>query len=355
MTIEQSAIGVVAAEMMEELERTYGEATSSASRSSSRSIRRREHRALQVLGRLDRLHGQGPAGPCPRQPREVVARECRYRIRYRRVTSRDGATRCPSTSRPSRKRSLARRAGTTQAASAESVGRRVAELRALHAAVARVRASARSCGALRWSMISILATWRTLGRLSSEQRLAESASLESRSDAIGDRGAPPRSPPTMTERPLTAALDLRGLLATLARGTRSTTRSSAVSRSRSTGTVDDEGPRRDRGPDDPNPRAPAPNALIELEAVPRDMPGSRVADARAAARRRRSSRRSRRAAASCTSSATFPARRTYRELRAAALVIELDGIALPIAALDDLIAMKRASAAPLGSARRSPP
>lgn len=41
-----------------------------------------------------------------------------------------------------------------------------------------------------------------------------------------------------------------------------------------------------------------------------------------------------------------PGAPAYVELRARALVVELDGVAVPIAGLDDLIAMKRASGRP---------
>lgn len=148
----------------------------------------------------------------------------------------------------------------------------------------------------------------------------------------------------MTERPLTAALDLRELFATLARHTVDYTVVGGVA-------VQVHGHRRTTkdldviaAPDDPNLERLA-DALIELEAVPRDMPGAGSPTLEQL-----------RAAAIVPPLTTrhgelhilrdVPGARTYRELRAAALVIEFDGIALAIAALDDLIAMKRASARP---------
>ncbi len=86
-------------------------------------------------------------------------------------------------------------------------------------------------------------------------------------------------------------------------------------------------------------------ALAALEARPRDMPGGRPPTTQQLA-----------AAAIVPPLTTrhgelhilrdVPGAPPYPELRARALVIDLDGIAIAIAGLDDLIAMKRASGRP---------
>jgi hypothetical protein len=87
------------------------------------------------------------------------------------------------------------------------------------------------------------------------------------------------------------------------------------------------------------------SALNELEARPRDLPGSPVPTTEQLA-----------AAAIVPPLITrhgelhilcdVPGAPAYADLRGRALVIEFDGIALAIAGLDDLIAMKRASGRP---------
>lgn len=142
----------------------------------------------------------------------------------------------------------------------------------------------------------------------------------------------------------TAALDLRELLATLDRHAVDYTAIGGVA-------VQVHGHRRTTkdldlipAPDDANLRRLI-AALTELDAHPRDIPGAPVPTIE-----------------QLSAAAIVPPLTTrhgelhilrdvagaprYRDLRARALVVELDGIALAIAGLDDLISMKRASGRP---------
>jgi hypothetical protein len=145
-------------------------------------------------------------------------------------------------------------------------------------------------------------------------------------------------------RPPTAALDLRELLATLDRHVVDYTVIGGVA-------VQVHGHRRTTkdldvipAPDEQNLRRLI-AALAELDARPRDIPGAAIPTIE-----------------QLSAAAVVPPLTTrhgelhvlrevagaprYRDLRARALVVELDGIALAIAGLDDLIAMKRASGRP---------
>ena len=148
----------------------------------------------------------------------------------------------------------------------------------------------------------------------------------------------------MTEGPPTAALDLRQLLAILERHAVDYTVIGGIA-------VQVHGHRRTTkdvdliaSPDGDNlERLGA--ALQALAAVPRDIPGSRTPTVEQLA-----------TAAIVPPLTTHhgelhilrdvPGAPPYAELRARALVIDLDGMAIAIAGLDDLIAMKRASARP---------
>lgn len=149
--------------------------------------------------------------------------------------------------------------------------------------------------------------------------------------------------PDDASRP-SAVLDLRQLLATLDRHAVDYTIIGGVA-------VQVHGHRRTTkdldvipAPDDDNlPRLAA--ALAELDARPRDIPGAPIPTTEQLA-----------SAAIVPPLTTrhgelhilhdVPGAPPYPDLRARALVIELDGIALAIAGLDDLIAMKRASGRP---------
>jgi len=145
-------------------------------------------------------------------------------------------------------------------------------------------------------------------------------------------------------RPSSAALDLRELLATLDRHAVDHTVIGGVA-------VQVHGHRRTTkdldvipAPDHENLRRLA-AALTDLDARPRDIPGAPIPTIEQLS-----------AAAVVPPLTTrhgelrilrdAPGAPTYPDLRARALVIELDGIALAIAGLDDLIAMKRASGRP---------
>jgi predicted nucleotidyltransferase len=140
--------------------------------------------------------------------------------------------------------------------------------------------------------------------------------------------------------PPTAALDLRALLATLHRHGVDYTVIGGVA-------VQVHGHRRTTKDLDVVARPDRDNlvrlaaALTELEARPRDVPGGAPsADQLAAAP----------IVPPLTTAhgelhilRDVPGAPVYADLRARALVVKLDGIAVPIAGLDDLIAMKRAS------------
>ncbi len=141
-----------------------------------------------------------------------------------------------------------------------------------------------------------------------------------------------------------AVLDLRALLATLHRHAVEYTIIGGVA-------VQVHGHRRTTKDLDLIPAADQQNlhrlraALIELDARPRDIPAGPVPTTEQLA-----------AAAIVPPLTTrhgelhilrdVPGAPSYAELRAHALVIDLDGLALAIAGLDDLIAMKRASGRP---------
>lgn len=148
----------------------------------------------------------------------------------------------------------------------------------------------------------------------------------------------------MTEGPPSAALDLAELLATLHRHEIDFTIIGGVA-------VQVHGHRRTTKDLDVIP-APDPEnlrrltaALVELEARPRDIPGAAPPTAEQLA-----------TAAIVPPLTTrhgelhilrdVPGAPAYDDLRARALVVELNGIPLAIAGLDDVIAMKRASGRP---------
>ncbi len=148
----------------------------------------------------------------------------------------------------------------------------------------------------------------------------------------------------MSEGAPTAALDLRALLATLHRHAVDYTVIGGVA-------VQVHGHRRTTKDLDVIPAPAAANlerlaaALAELEARPRDIPGGGAPTAQHLA------------TAPVVPPLTtthgelhilrdVPGAPPYEDLRARALVVELEGVSLAIAGLDDLIAMKRASARP---------
>lgn len=148
----------------------------------------------------------------------------------------------------------------------------------------------------------------------------------------------------MTEGPPSAALDLHALLATLDRHDVEYTVIGGIA-------VQVHGHRRTTkdldvipAPDEQNLERVM-HALAELEARPRDIPGGRLPTAQQLA------------TAPVVPPLTtrhgelhilrdVPGAPCYADLRARALVIELRGISIAIAGLDDLIAMKRASHRP---------
>lgn len=148
----------------------------------------------------------------------------------------------------------------------------------------------------------------------------------------------------MTAGPPAAALDLRALLATLDRHAVQYTVIGGVA-------VQVHGHRRTTMDLD---IIPAPNsrnlkrminALEELEARPRDIPGGApptVEQLRTAAVVPPLTTRH----GELHILRDVPGAPVYADLRARALVIELEGISISIAGLDDLIAMKRASGRP---------
>lgn len=181
-------------------------------------------------------------------------------------------------------------------------------------------------------------------RLTHEQRLAESASwnlVATRLEIAGAR--PPRAIVVTPDGAPTAPFDLSAMLATLHRHGVDYTVIGGVA-------VQVHGHRRTTkdldviaSPDRQN-LARLAAGLAALHARPRDVPGGApTADHLAAA--------------PVVSPLTtdhgelhilrdVPGAPAYADLRARALVIELDGIAVPCAGLDDLVAMKRASGRP---------